>query len=365
MSNGQVHLRLAEFQKYVADKEPEALQLDFKACDALRTPPPGSHRTTTRTKDVKQEISKDVSAFLNSAGGTIIYGILEKGSHAESLDPQPLTQGDYVPEAIVQIIRSRIHPSPTVDAYSIPASPPAEPTSKWYLVVEIPQGQQAYMASDHIFYKRVGTITAPMEQYEVADAMNRTRGPALSVRIAPGSFTAHSLETHASYLTLHVAITSTNFVACEYGALRLTTLHPFQVDHSKMRAGFGAARFEHVPWEFPGQEGVWKAQTMEVTWQRETGGVILPGHWYDFNGRTFPVMVPDASFSDNPTYLIRAELYSNNPPKEALFAVVGHALGTEMSFEVLDATLANPEEMVDAALRTSVAASGWVQRFKK
>jgi predicted HTH transcriptional regulator len=47
-------------------KQEESLQLDFKRAESLDS-----------TERRKAEISKDVSAFANSAGGTIVYGIGE------------------------------------------------------------------------------------------------------------------------------------------------------------------------------------------------------------------------------------------------------------------------------------------------
>jgi predicted HTH transcriptional regulator len=50
----------------IASQAQESLTLEYKACAAL-----------DRTEAKKREVSKDVSAFANSAGGTIIYGVVE------------------------------------------------------------------------------------------------------------------------------------------------------------------------------------------------------------------------------------------------------------------------------------------------
>src|SRR5690349_20006276 len=75
----------------------ESIELDFKESDSLQN--------TDRKKD---EISKDVSAFANSAGGTIIYGMKENGHVAIGLDtgndPNVITK-----EWLEQIIDSKIH----------------------------------------------------------------------------------------------------------------------------------------------------------------------------------------------------------------------------------------------------------------
>jgi predicted HTH transcriptional regulator len=56
----------AELERHIKDGVEENLNLDYKAADALGT-----------SDGKKKEITKDVSAFANSAGGIIIYGIKE------------------------------------------------------------------------------------------------------------------------------------------------------------------------------------------------------------------------------------------------------------------------------------------------
>ena len=53
----------------------ESLELDYKQCASLQ-----------KTDGKKKEISKDVSAFANSAGGTIVYGMIENGQSPINID---------------------------------------------------------------------------------------------------------------------------------------------------------------------------------------------------------------------------------------------------------------------------------------
>jgi predicted HTH transcriptional regulator len=55
-----------DISSMIASQIKESLTLDYKACEALAL-----------TDGKKKEISKDVSAFANSAGGTIVYGVQE------------------------------------------------------------------------------------------------------------------------------------------------------------------------------------------------------------------------------------------------------------------------------------------------
>src|SRR5215216_7085656 len=76
----------------------ESIVLDYKESAALE-----------KTDGKKNELSKDVSAFANSAGGTIIYGVAEQAYLPTQID------GGYDPtyitrEWIEQVINSTIQP---------------------------------------------------------------------------------------------------------------------------------------------------------------------------------------------------------------------------------------------------------------
>ena len=76
--------------------EQESLVLDYKASDALG-----------QTDKKKNELSKDVSAFANSAGGTIVYGMLENGHVPTALD-SGFDRSIISKEWLEQVINSRI-----------------------------------------------------------------------------------------------------------------------------------------------------------------------------------------------------------------------------------------------------------------
>src|SRR5207245_5939253 len=88
----------ADILDLVKDRADESLTLEFKACDSLRN------------KKWREELAKDVSAFANSAGGTIVYGIKEnKLTHEaeeidEGYDPKQINK-----ETLQRVIDSRIH----------------------------------------------------------------------------------------------------------------------------------------------------------------------------------------------------------------------------------------------------------------
>jgi predicted HTH transcriptional regulator len=64
-----------DLQRLVDEEVPESLILDYKASPSL-----------ARDDKPRDELCKDVSAFANSAGGQIIYGIVEKDRKPVKVD---------------------------------------------------------------------------------------------------------------------------------------------------------------------------------------------------------------------------------------------------------------------------------------
>ncbi len=91
----------AALQQYIDDEIEESLTLEYKAADALE-----------KTDGKKKEITKDVSAMANSAGGVIIYGIAEYTNPDKRHLPEkisPIKRKDFSKETLEQVINN-IHP---------------------------------------------------------------------------------------------------------------------------------------------------------------------------------------------------------------------------------------------------------------
>jgi Putative DNA-binding domain len=150
----------------------ESVELDFKRSDALQN--------VKRQKDVRYEISKDISALANSAGGTLIYGMLEDGYVATGLDggsdPNVVKK-----EWLQQVINSTIHrkiDGVRVNQIALTTHNPG----KVAYVVYIPQSMRTpHQALDKKFYKRYEFESLPMEEYEVRDLYNRGGTPDLRI----------------------------------------------------------------------------------------------------------------------------------------------------------------------------------------
>ncbi len=155
----------------IASQVQESLTLDYKACDAL-----------ARTDAKKREISKDISAFANSAGGTIVYGVLEDKHVPTKLDVGYLPT-DISKEWVEHVVHANIQRR--IDGIRInPVRLTGTAAGRLLYIVSVPQSVRApHMAADHRFYKRFNFESVPMEEYEVRDAGRRNESPDLKLDI--------------------------------------------------------------------------------------------------------------------------------------------------------------------------------------
>ncbi len=165
----------------------ESIELDFKESKALQN--------VRGQRDVRYEISKDLSALANSAGGTLIYGMAEDGHVATGLndgsDPNAVTK-----EWLQQIINSTIHRKIDGVRVSQIALTTHSPGNVAYVIC-VPQSMRTpHQALDKKFYKRYEFESVAMEEYEVRDLYRRGEVPNLRIEfVFPKTGIAMNRET--------------------------------------------------------------------------------------------------------------------------------------------------------------------------
>ena len=164
---------VAELEELIRLQAQEDLHLEYKDSRAL-------------DPSKKSEIAKDVSAFANSDGGVIIYGIREEGYLPSGID-QGADDSKMSREWIEQIISSNI--SPIIDGVVIKQIPLGRGSSAYAL--EIPKSYRAphQERTSRKYYKRYNFKAEPMEDYELSDL--RSRSVALRPLVAIDSFLRH------------------------------------------------------------------------------------------------------------------------------------------------------------------------------
>lgn len=147
----------ADLKAMIAAGVQESVHLDYKGSDSLYLP--GNHK----------DISKDVSAFLNSDGGLLVYGITELDHLPTGVDAG-VPHTSFSRERLEQIILSNISPRPSgIEISQIPLSG----THSAY-AVGIPKGYSPFQDSrSHRYYKRFNFQSVPMEHYEIEDLRTR------------------------------------------------------------------------------------------------------------------------------------------------------------------------------------------------
>lgn len=159
-------------EQMITDGVEESLSLDYKRADAL-----------AKTDGKKTDITKDVSAFANSSGGVLIYGIAECGDDARKHLPErldPILRTEISKEWLDQVIQSI---QPRIEGVVIHPVTISELDNRVCYVVEVPQSHTAHMARDHRYHKRHNFTTQAMEDYEIRDVMNRRTHPKINSSI--------------------------------------------------------------------------------------------------------------------------------------------------------------------------------------
>lgn len=148
-----------DINQLISFKTEESIHLDFKQAEALS----GNNKR-------KQELVKDVSAFANSAGGYIVYGVKEKDHVANSLsfiDGNVITK-EWIEQVIQTGIQRKIE-----NLEVLPIRFNGDIKNSIY-VISIPESTLApHMTSDKRFYKRYNFESVQMEEYEIRNLYNR------------------------------------------------------------------------------------------------------------------------------------------------------------------------------------------------
>ena len=162
--------------EYIDNGIEESIHLDYKAADALG-----------KSEGKKKEISKDVSAFANSAGGVIIYGVKEFNDSSRSHLPEkidPVNHDTLTKEWLEQVINSNIYPK--IDGILIhPIRINEAGSQSSVYIVEIPQSKTVHQAKDKRYYKRYNFESVAMEDYEVKDIINRSNKTNIRIFFKP------------------------------------------------------------------------------------------------------------------------------------------------------------------------------------
>jgi hypothetical protein len=161
---------LERVQRMIAEGVEESVHLDYKGSGSL-----------AKTPQKRDEIVKDVTAFANSDGGVVLYGVTEYGDAAQKHLPEaldPIDRATISKEWLEHVISNA---SPKIHGLRIYPIPIPGDETKCLYVVEIPRGETAHQAVDCKYYRRFNFESVPMRDHEVRDVMHRIKVPRLEV----------------------------------------------------------------------------------------------------------------------------------------------------------------------------------------
>lgn len=148
----------------------ESLTLEFKTSPSLLA-----------AKRNSSELTKDVAAFANSAGGFLVFGIEEKNNVAVSLD-SGLDANEIDVVWLENKLTSNIRPP--IEGLIIKTIRCS--AGRVYFVLEVPQATTfaPHQSEDKRYYKRRNFKSEPMEDYEIRALGRRSVSPHLTIDLS-------------------------------------------------------------------------------------------------------------------------------------------------------------------------------------
>lgn len=278
----------SDLQMLIANQVRESIELDYKACDALQ-----------KTDGKKNELSKDVSAFANSAGGTIVYGMIENGHVPTAIDAG-YDPSEISKEWIEQVINSRIQRR--IDGVRIKqVDLTASSLGRVAYVISIPQSLRApHQASDKRFYKRFNFESVSMEEYEVRDVSSRYEAPKLILAIHASIDASPRTRniTHPANLLLTLSITNLSDVPADHIVANIV------IDgRLGLVAPSGMKVLANVKREIDGAEI--DCHQLALNWSVPPNMPVFKGVWFDLMRSGLQFTIPNGG-----TYLVEWNLHS-------------------------------------------------------
>ena len=225
-----------ELRRLLDTQEPESLHLDYKDKRSLIPPRRGGQGIDKQKR--AEDVSKDVSSFLNSDGGVLIYGVPETTDPSSTGGaPIPLAQstdigftpGDRLTkETIENLITSSIQPIPKPTLFQITEVAHLDHD---IFVVEVKPGiGYVWQAKDKRYYERFHYKAEPMDHYRIEMVRDRMVGPNLSLAFGFNDRWEREIRDDVQEVTIYVGITNDSNSVAEAALLEIGVAGNLTID---------------------------------------------------------------------------------------------------------------------------------------
>ena len=268
-----------ELERLLEDQEPENLYLDYKERRSLT--PPGRGGPGIDKQKRAEDLSKDVTSFLNSDGGILIYGVPETTDPSSTGGaPIPLAQSTdigFTPEdrvdkeTIENLITSSIQPIPSPTLFQITE---VDHSDRKVFVVEVKPGiGDTWQAKDKKYYERFHYKAEPMDHYRIEMVRARNVGPNLSLPFGFNDRWEQEIDDRGQEITISVGIRNDSNSVAEAALVELGVAGNLSVDGYGQEAlgpftRVGARRVQMDPsysGEFDWYESYWPVGAQDVS----------------------------------------------------------------------------------------------------
>ena len=163
----------------------ESLRLEFKQSKLFESDP----------NKIIDNLTKEVSAFANTEGGTIVVGVVEekrgRTRFATAID-EGLDVTKWSLESIQQMIEANVRPHLT--GLRIRAIPLDANGSRCAVSIWVPQGTTAYQARDYLYYGRSEYESKPLPDHDIRLRMLRGKARQAAVVLDRMRSSVHRLS---------------------------------------------------------------------------------------------------------------------------------------------------------------------------
>lgn len=216
-------------ENMVLNKQQESVDLDFK-----------SKAVTTNGKvddNDKKVIGKVLSAFSNSMGGLIIWGVDAREDPATKIDQadsvKPISNIGQFKSDVNRLISQAI--APKHDGIYIEAIPSLKSIGSGYLAMYVERSERRPHRCEFgnkYYYKRSGTSSVPMEHFDIEDAFKRFTVPWIDIgySVSRGSTFSGGAGGIAFTMYIDISVKNPSPVSAKFPYVQLRSIGSASID---------------------------------------------------------------------------------------------------------------------------------------